>query len=428
MERERNTPHRGIAIDTKILNACVQCGLCKTVCPTYNVEYDEVYSPRGRILLAKSVVEGKLELTPEVAKRWDECTLCRNCENICPNGVEYKELLVHVRERVNEDLKRDWLKYLGLKPLTFQGNKLQKLALKAGAVISKLFIGNRDTIPVVFPTGAVKYFPKPKLNAQSLRGKKFLPNTERRGTFIFFPGCMYENFYTQTAENVVRILQKLGYEVIVPDGVSCCGGPHYYSGFVDMFEQLREKNTEVFQKLAEKYEIDGLVVVCPTGGGTFKEDYDLPFPVFELVEILDRELPELRSGIKEKITIHYPCHAYTAMKLDVTVFDRVAKRDRDAELVKGELNKSCCGFAGMFSVKNPTLSQKILSRKMEDFKNSGAQKILTSCPGCVLQLNEGTIRYADDLEVEHIADFVAKRFLSEEEKRVLSQLWKPFSL
>ena len=102
-----------------------------------------------------------------------------------------------------------------------------------------------------------------------------MPNTERKGTFIFFPGCMYENFYTKTAENVVRILQKLGYEVIVPDGVSCCGGPHYYSGFLDMFEQLREKNTKVFQKLAEKYEIDGLVVVCPTGGGTFKEDYDL---------------------------------------------------------------------------------------------------------------------------------------------------------
>jgi len=411
-----------LQIDIDTLNACVQCGLCKTVCPTYQAEYDEAYSPRGRILLAKSVVEGKLELSPEVAKRWDECTLCRNCENICPNGVEYKELLVHVRDKVNKEVKKDWIKYLGLKPLTFQGNKFFKWALKAGAVISKFVLGKKDTMPVVFPTGAVKYFPKPKADAQSLRGKVFLPPKEAKGTFIFFPGCMYENFYTQTAKNVVRILQKLGYKVIVPDGVSCCGGPHLYSGFPDMFEQLKEKNQKVFYQLAEKYDIKGLVVVCPTGGGTFKEDYELPFPVYELVEILEKELPSLRSGKKEKVTVHYPCHYYTAMKLNTATFDRVITKDEDVEFVKGELNKSCCGFAGMFSVKNPELSQKILKRKMEDFETTGAQKILTSCPGCVLQLNEGTIRYADDLEVQHIADYVAERFLTKEEVEKLDLL------
>ena len=425
MEKE---PRKILQLDIKTLNACVQCGLCKTVCPTYNVEYDEAYSPRGRILLAKSLLEGKLKLSPEVVKRWDECTLCRNCENICPNGVEYKELLVHVREEVNENLGRDWIKYLGLKPLTYQGSKVQKVALKVGAIISKLFLGKRDTVPVVFPTGAVKYFPKPKLDAQNLRGKIFLPKETPKGTLIFFPGCMYENFYTQTAENVVLILQKLGYRVIVPDGVSCCGGPHLYSGFTDMFEQLKAKNTEVFLRLKEKYNVDGLVVVCPTGGGTFKEDYGLPFPVYELVEILDKEMPELRSGKGEKVTIHYPCHAYTAMKLDVSVFDRVVKKDKNTELVKGELNKSCCGFAGMFSVKNPELSQKILKRKMDDFNNSGAQKILTSCPGCVLQLNEGAIRYADKLEVEHIADFIAKRFITEEDRKIYRELYEEINL
>jgi glycolate oxidase iron-sulfur subunit len=421
MEKEHK---KVLQIDPKALNACVQCGLCKTVCPTYNAEYDEAYSPRGRILLAKTLLEGKLNLSPEVAKRWDQCTLCRNCENICPNGVEYKELLVQVREQVNEKLGKDWIKYLGLKPLTFQGNKVQRVALKVGAFISKFVLGKRDTIPVVFPTGAVKYFPKPKADAQSLRGKIFFPKGTAKGTFIFFPGCMYENFYTQTAKNVVLILQKLGYKVIVPDGVSCCGGPHYYSGFIDMFEQLREKNTKVFIHLAEKHKVDGLVVVCPTGGGTFKEDYELPFPVYELVEILDKELPELRSGKRERVTVHYPCHSYTAMKLDVSVFDRVIQKDKDAELTKGELNKSCCGFAGMFSIKNPELSQKILKKKMEDFENSGAQKILTSCPGCVLQLNEGAIRYADKLKVEHIADFVANRFLTEEDRRILKDLWE----
>jgi glycolate oxidase iron-sulfur subunit len=135
-------------------------------------------------------------------------------------------------------------------------------------------------------------------------------------------------------------------------------------------------------------------------------------------------MPSLRSGKKERVTVHYPCHAYTAMKLNTSVFDRVITKDENAELVKGELSKSCCGFAGMFSVKNPELSQKILKRKMEDFKQTGAEKILTSCPGCVLQLTEGTIRYNDKMEVQHIADFVAERFITEEEKRTLKQLFE----
>jgi glycolate oxidase iron-sulfur subunit len=424
----KNQTKKVLQIDINTLNACVQCGLCKTVCPTYNVEYDEAYSPRGRILLGKSLLEGKLELTKEVVKRWDECTLCRNCENICPNGVQYKELLVHIRDSVNKELGKDWIKFLGLKALTFQGNKLYKFAIKAGALISKAFLGKKDTIPVVFPTGAVKYFPKPKLDAQSLRGKIFLPKGKAKATLLFFPGCMYENFYTSTAKNVVLILQKLGYKVIVPDGVSCCGGPHYYSGFIDMFEQLRERNTKVFKQLNEKYNFEALVVVCPTGGGTFKEEYNLEFTVLELVEILNKEIDKLPAKAKEKVTIHYPCHSYTAMRMDISNFDRIVEKTEGAELVKGELNKSCCGFAGLFSIKNPELSQKILKRKMEDFTESGAEKILTSCPGCVLQLNEGTIRYANKLKVQHIADFVAEHFITEEDRKVYSELWEKVEL
>ena len=162
MQKSPQAPQRVLEIPLETLNACVQRGLCKTVCPTYREELDEAYSPRGRILLAKTLLKGKLKLTPEVAQRWDQCTLCRNCENVCPNGVEYKELLVHVREEVNQKLGRDWVKYFGLKALTLQGNPLQRMALKAGSFISKLFVGKGDTMPVVFPTGAVKYFPDRK--------------------------------------------------------------------------------------------------------------------------------------------------------------------------------------------------------------------------------------------------------------------------
>jgi len=408
-------------VDQKLADACVRCGLCKTVCPTYAVKLDEAYSPRGRIFLVKALAEGKVDLSPETVKRWDECTLCRNCELICPNGVDYKDLLVKVRKTAN-DRRRDWVKLLLLKPLTLQGSKVFRWLLKAGALLTKLVLGKRNTVPVVFPTGAVKHFPKPKTDAGSLRGKVFLPEGRPKGTLVFFPGCMFENFYTETAKNAVRLLQKFGYRVIVPDGVGCCGGPHLYSGFLEDFSRLREKNERVFRLLKEKEGAEALVVICPTGGGTFKEDYGLPFPVYELVEILLKEEPARSAGEGEPVTFHYPCHSYTAMGLSPGLFDEAVEKLSGRKPLKGELNRSCCGFAGVFSVKNPELSQQILRRKMEDFEKTGAGLVLTSCPGCVLQLTEGAIRYAPRLRVEHLVDYAARKLLTEREKEVLDQL------
>jgi glycolate oxidase iron-sulfur subunit len=408
--------------ELKKVNACISCGLCKSVCPTYRSEYDEAYSPRGRILLAKKVLEGQLPINDELIKVFDHCILCRNCENICPNEVQYKEIITHLRAYINENEKKDWIKYIALKFLTFQGNRVLKYLLKLGSLFSFFVRGKFNTIPVLLPYSSLKFFPKPRRNAQNLRGKVFSPKGKIKETIIFFPGCMYENFYTETARNIITILQILGYRVVIPKEITCCGGPHYYSGFFSMFKKLKEQNIKAFREAQKKYKVKKLLVTCPTGGGTFKEDYSLTdLEVVDFTEILLKEKEVLKEIFKErkerenfkgKYTVHYPCHFYTAMKLDIRIFDELIELIfGEGALIKGDLNKSCCGFGGLFSIKNPSLSEKILREKIKDFEKTKAQIIITTCPGCILQITDGIIKFsqAKKLEVKHLADIMVER-------------------
>ena len=83
-----------IGIPLDLAQKCVKCGLCKSVCPTYPYIQEEAGFARGRLALAEMVVKGELPLSDEAAKQWDQCAMCRRCEWICPNNVEYKEILV----------------------------------------------------------------------------------------------------------------------------------------------------------------------------------------------------------------------------------------------------------------------------------------------------------------------------------------------
>ena len=72
------------------LDACVHCGFCLQACPTYVVLEDENDSPRGRLLLMRSLLEGSLETSDEsVRQHLDQCLGCRACETACPSGVPY---------------------------------------------------------------------------------------------------------------------------------------------------------------------------------------------------------------------------------------------------------------------------------------------------------------------------------------------------
>ena len=388
------------AFPMDLAQKCVKCGLCKSVCPTYPFREEEGSFARGRLALAEMVVKGELPLTKEVVAQWNECAMCRRCEWICPNDVQYKEIMVHAREIQRKETEKDFISEAGLKSLEFMQSKPGRITLKIAGIISKPL---PKEIKVPLPTGGVKFFPKPYGKPFGIRGKTFKAKNEKM-KLLFFTGCMIDVFYGKTGENVIKVLNKLGYTVVVPKDIKCCGAPHLYHGNVQAFEKLKEHNL----KEMEKYEYDAVVVACPTCGGALKEDYGKDWKVLSFTEIVAKEDVEFK-GKGEKVTVHVPCHYYTAMKLSPNNFYKALGKVKGAQTVKAEKAQSCCGFAGLFSIKNPELSEEIQREKMLDFKKTQADYVVTECPGCVLQLRDGVKKFKNDQEVKHIADYLGER-------------------
>ncbi len=379
---------------------CVKCGLCKSVCPSYHGE--EGSFARGRLALAEMVARGEVPLNGDVVRQWDECAMCRRCEWICPNDVHYKEIFVKARELQEKEKGRDLVSRAGLKSLELMQSNVGRGAIK---VLSKITRFLPSEVKVPLPTGSVKFMPVPEGEPFGIRGKTFKAEREK-GKLLFFTGCMIDVFYGRTGESVVKLMNRIGYTVIVPEDIRCCGAPHLYHGNVSAFEKLREHNL----KEIDRHEFDAIVVACPTCGGALTEDYGRDWKVYDFAELIFKETenPKFKTA-NERITFHVPCHSYSAMKVDPEVFYSVMGRVEGAELIRAEKAQSCCGFAGLWSIKNPGLSEKVQKEKMEDFESTGADYILTTCPGCVLQLRDGVRKFRKNQRVMHLADYLAER-------------------
>ncbi len=386
-----------------LLQKCVKCGLCKSVCPTYPSKEEEGAFARGRLALAHMVIEGELPLTQEVARQWDECAMCRRCEWICPNDVQYKEVIVYARDMQRKSLGQGVVKWAGLKSLELLQSKAGRSMVKLAGKVASLLPTKEIKTP--FPTGAVKFMPKPDAKAFGLRGKVFKAQKEK-GRLLFFTGCMIDAFYGKTGESVIKLMNSAGYTVIVPEDIKCCGAPHYYSGNIPAFERLREHN---LREMA-KYDYDAIVVACPTCGGALKEDYQIDKEVYDFSQIVLESSLNFK-GKGERVTFHVPCHSYTAMKLSEKVFYDVIGSVEGAKLKRAQKDKSCCGFAGLFSITNPEMSNRIQEEKVQDLKETQAEIVLTTCPGCVLNLRDGVKKHKTGQEVLHLADYLAQRLV-----------------
>lgn len=401
----------------ELAHQCVKCSACRQVCPTYSVVKEERSSPRGRLALAEAVVDGILPLTEDVAAQWNQCAMCRRCEWICPNEVEYKEIMFRARNMAKEKSKRDYFKTVVFKGLSMMGNPITKIGMKFAPALLQAYgktLGkyvpeyNSVYIDVGIPKYA-KLMPKPSAKPFGLRGKEVKPKEKSKGRLLFFTGCMIDAFHGKTGESVLKLMEKAGYEVVVPKDIRCCGAPHLYSGEIDAFNSLMVHN----KREIDKYEFDYIVVACPTCGGALKEEYR--YPVKDFAEVLREEGYITFRGSGEKVSFHFPCHSYTAMKTDPNVFRDVIKSVENTEYVEGEEAMMCCGFAGYFSVANHEVSSELQKRKIDDLRKTQATYVLSDCPGCVLNIADGMYKHGHhkDVKVMHLAEYLAERVIEE---------------
>ncbi len=398
-----------LGISDELVEKCVRCGSCRQVCPVFNVTHEEPSVARGKIFLADLINKGKAELNREAAHFFNLCTTCLRCAEICPVMVDYEKIIISARARAVEKFGLPPEKSAAVK--LFSNRKLLEVTTKLSSPLTKLFTKKSKSpqnrlLPVNVPKLGKVLLPEPSSKPFNSEDKLFPAKGEEKGKVIFFTGCMFNNFYTQTAKNVVRVLNALGYTVFVPKEQFCCGAPAFFSGDLKTFEELKEKNLEGWGGK----KADFIVSACATCGHVLKKEYsEVSIPVKELVEVLYENLEEVgkwKLPEKVKVTWHHPCHIVRGQKIPRYYPIDILRVVQNLEFVDMPEADNCCGMGGSFKLSHPEISREIQIKKAKNIESTRAEMVLTECPGCVMNIAEGLERINSPQKSLHIADIL----------------------
>jgi len=357
----------------EITRLCADCGTCQSACPVYGAELSEPNSPRGKVNLIKAVDDGRLPANARNRKLLYQCLVCGGCEQACPNGVEFNTMMIDHRNRIAGGRRIPWLKKMIL--FLYQGFILRKL-LWLPQLLARTPLKKKLFLPSFQNTNLKKIVSRDRKKVYDV---------------LLFPGCVLTYFYSEKIAQIKSLLEKQGLTVAYPSGLRCCGFPYLSQGWSKKFTALKKKNQAVFKSFRFKH----LVVPCSTGVLAFRKYYDLPgIEIFELGEFFfkfrpDAAIdPEFGKQFPNPFTYHDPCHNLKSLKLQKEArhfLEPFGDRYRD------DPSALCCGFGGIFKVGFPATSARILAKKTDKLAEIGVAAVVTSCPGCYLQLKESLL-------------------------------------
>jgi glycolate oxidase iron-sulfur subunit len=411
------------------LDRCVHCGLCLNNCPTYRELGVEMDSPRGRIYQMVQVATGEAKINPSYIEHLDLCLACRGCETACPSGVQYGRLIEAARAQIEETIERPWhvrllrnavfngllpsraaLKVAGAGLYLYQASGLQKLARSSGLLKLMGGLGRAEQLSpdAEMPT-FYRYY-----------GKVLPPIGPKRYKVAVLGGCMANIFFARLNEATVRVLQKNGCEVHVPEDQTCCGALHVHAGLKNPARALAKQNIDAL--LAGNY--DAILTNAAGCGSTLKE-YD------ELLEndpAYAGKAPEFVSKMKDvteflasielntdmkpvpyTVTYQDSCHLAHGQKIRTP--PRVLLRSVPGLTLKEmPMSDLCCGSAGIYNVVENEMSMAILDKKMRYVNMVNPDVIVTANPGCMLQLRAGAKLHGKGQPVKHVVEVLDEAY------------------
>ncbi|RLE19000.1 MAG: hypothetical protein DRJ14_02010 [Acidobacteria bacterium] len=385
------------------LSLCVKCGTCRTMCPVFRVTGEEGGVARGKISILQALYNGDTRFSEETLDFLNRCVTCGSCEFVCPRDVPFLEIIEDAREKAVDDGQISLAKKIALKLIS--GNK----GIKGTTKLAHLIPGESGLnfkIPLIN-----RHIPKPGKPLDSIL-PDYSPSTGRKVfDVVYFPGCAMRYLYTDTAKHLVTVLNRLGVGVYLDFGQKCCGFPHLTAGDRKTFNTLSTHNSDRFSAFKEK--ADYIVTACATCGSALKNNYNLPMKVLDinelLVDVLDVHFGERTDGNGLATRFHHPCHLLKHQQVK-TQPERILSELSDYEEMAG--SDFCCGFGGSFSVFEGKLSRQIGDKKAkmvkQSFAEAGIKKevLVTSCPGCMLQLTDSLKRNEIHVPVKHIIDII----------------------
>jgi len=378
------------------LSKCVRCGACKALCPTYLTALDETMGARGRIVLLNALIDKKLVLTKGTSERLFSCILCEACSDICPVGINIPEAIYHARVKLKDFYDRGtWIK----KGVNLSLSRLD-VVLPALRAFQKLFY------PILYKAGKLRYIPD--IASPPFRNRaQVYKGTKRIGRIALFTGCTINYLYPNLGEALLSILLKIGYEVVILKGEVCCGAPLRSLGFEEEAIRFAKRNVELFNKA----QTEAILCMCPTCTMTIKRQY--PLLIGDTIEkIMDVNeffiKKDIISGLKADrrvITYHNPCHLSYGLGIKSEPRE-ILKAIKGLEYVEMSDSKDCCGFGGFFSLTFKELSKTIGRKKIDSISNTGADTLITSCPGCMIQLEDLRRENDSKINILHMVEII----------------------
>ncbi len=402
---------------------CVRCGACANVCPVYRLvgghKMGHIYIGAIGLILtyffhgadnAKNLVQN--------------CINCEACKDICAGGIDLPRLIKEIHVRI-QDKDGHPLPSLLLGKL-LKNRKLFHTLLRTAKWAQKPVAGNDGFmrhLPMIFfkehdfkalPTVAEKPF-------RDIFQEMDVTAEKPKVRVGLFSGCVQDFVYPEQMVAAVELFRDHDVDMFFPEKQSCCGLPVQMMGEMKASKDVALQNLWAF---AEE-EVDYIVTLCASCGSHLKHNYpvllkDAP-DLAEKVASFTSKVIDLSSfvhdvlqvneddfvGDGKKATFHAPCHLCRGLGVHDAPKNLLKTAGMDyREMAESEV---CCGFGGTYSAKFPELSEQILNNKLNNVEKTGAEVLLTDCPGCVMQLRGGLKKRGSDIEVKHTIEVLTER-------------------
>lgn len=375
---------------------CTRCGMCRSkytyyierVCPAgeFSPGFEHDF-PRGKVLIARGILEGDLQYSKELAEALTMCVGCWSCMQQCGAQDTSTGLPLINPGEIVETMRADCVD-LGLAPRAYQyiARNIENHNNPSGEDHEDRFKW-ADGLDI--PTG--------------------------KSDTILFVGCTPAYQRPEIAENSAKILKAAGVDFSIIENEVCCGFPAKSAGFINLAKEYAEKNVKALEDAGAKR----VVFACSGCYRSMMLDYpelvgELPFELIHITEFINELLNDgkikLKHGINEKVTYHDPCHLGRHLDL-CSVPREIMKAIPELELIEmfpTEKNSWCCGGGGALKLAHPGTSIKIAGVRIKQAEETGANAIVSACPTCKTNITDAINKNGSKLKFYDITELVIK--------------------
>ena len=399
---EEQLKDRGTQRANEILRSCVHCGFCTATCPTYQVLGDELDSPRGRIYLIKDMLENERQPDEKVVKHIDRCLSCLACMTTCPSGVHYMHLVDHARAYIEERHQRPFmdrmLRWTLARILPYP------MRFRVALLLAKIGRPFRGLMPDARLRAMLEMAPKviPPVSRND-DPQTFAPEGPRKMRVALMTGCAQKALNTDINDATIRLLTRLGCEVVVAEGAGCCGALTHHMGKTDESHATAEKNIVAWGREIDASGLDA-IVINTSGCGTTVKDYghmfagtgqaDKAAQVAGLAKDVSEVLVDLLKPehvMRETdavVAYHAACSLQHGQQIKTYPKDLLKRAGY--KVIEPADSHLCCGSAGTYNLLQPEISGQLKTRKVQTLEAKSPDIIAAGNIGCMMQIGSGT--------------------------------------